>query len=245
MPYPTRCPSCRAFTQVLTLAGNNGHPVELDLCFTCQGMWFDPQENLKLAPAGVADLFKMLHEQRDAPRQPLANASTMQCPRCMGGLTQGFDVVRSGRYITYRCGNGHGRFSPFASFMIEKGFVRMLTQPEIADLAKRLAVIHCTGCGAPVDIRKDVACPHCRSAFSLIDPAAVEQALQGYAKATKAAATPVSAPDLADALISLERDRQRALRERQTERGGLFAQSTSEGADLVSLGIALVASMLD
>ena len=230
--------------QVLALPGNSGNTVELDLCFQCQGMWFDPQENLKLAPAAVADLFKRLHEQRDAPRQPLATQT--HCPRCTGALTQGFDVVRSGRYITYRCAKGHGRFSPFSSFMIEKGFVRMLTRPEVEDIAKRVAIIHCTGCGAPVDIRKDAACPHCRSAFSLIDPTAVEKAMQGYAKASKAESAPVKAPDLADALVMLERDRQRTLREQQAERGRVvMADTSSSSADLWSLGLALVASMLD
>lgn len=244
MPLSTACPSCRTTMQTLALPGINGTMVELDLCFGCQGMWFDPQENLKLAPAAVADLFRQLHDQRDAQRQPLATQT--HCPRCTGSLTQGFDVVRSGRYITYRCGKGHGRFSPFSSFMIEKGFVRMLTRPEVEDIAKRLAIIHCTGCGAPVDIRKDAACPHCHSAFSLIDPAAVEQALQGYAKASKTPAPAHKASDIADALVSLERDRQRALRERQAERGRLFtADASSSSVDLWALGMALVADMLD
>ena len=172
------CPSCHAPMEVHVLPGTNGvhgGTVELDLCFACQGMRFDPFENLKLA--------------------------------------QGFDVVRSGRYITYRCANGHGRFSAFSSFMIEKGFVRQLTRPEIDDIARRVAVIHCTGCGAPVDLRKDHACPHCRSAFSLLDPQAVENALQGYAKAATANSNAAPAPhqvhDVADALIAIERYRTR------------------------------------
>lgn len=101
MQLTTPYPSCRTTTQMLALSGNNGSTVELDLCFQYQGMWVDPQENLKLAPAAVAELFRQLHEQRDAPRQPLV--AQTHCPRCAGSLTQGFDVVPSGRYITYRC----------------------------------------------------------------------------------------------------------------------------------------------
>jgi Zn-finger nucleic acid-binding protein len=230
---------------VRELPGNLGHPIVLDLCFQCQGMWFDPKENLKLSPAAVADLFKLLHEQRGAAHQPLG--TTLDCPRCTGALTQGFDVVRSGRYITYRCGNGHGRFSPFSSFMVEKGFVRQLTRPEIEDIAKRVAVIHCTSCGAPVDIRKDAACPHCRSAFSLLDPKAVEKALEGYALASKSVAPPATkTPDVADALMMLERDRQRA-RPAQPYQGGQTyeAEDSTTGVDLWSLGIALVAIALN
>ena len=95
------------------------------------------------------------------------------------GGTSPVALAQGGRYVTYRCPRGHGRFSAFSSFMVEKGFVRQLTKPEIDDIAQRVAIITCTGCGAPVDIRKDHACPHCRSAFSLIDPQAVARALEG------------------------------------------------------------------
>mgnify|MGYP001365239367 FL=1 len=239
----TPCPSCHTTMQVHALPGNNGQTIELDLCFHCQGMWIDPQENLKLSPAAVAELFRLLHEQRTAAHQPLATA--VHCPRCTGPLTQGFDVVRTGRYITYRCARGHGRFSAFSSFMIEKGFVRLMTQPEIDDLAQRVSVIHCSSCGAPVDLRKDHACPHCRSAFSLLDPKAVERAMQGYAHAVKSTATGPKPHDLADALITLERDRQHALRVQKSQRGSLLTASASEWVDLWSLGLELVSAVLD
>ncbi len=227
--------------QMHTLPANDGGSVDLDLCFTCQGLWFDPQENLKLSPAAVATLFRLLHEHREDARQPLSKA--VSCPRCNTSLAQGFDVVRSGRYITYRCPNRHGRFSAFSAFMVEKGFVRMLTRPEIEDIAKRVAVIHCSSCGAPVDIRKDHACPHCQSAFSLLDPHAVEQALQGYANATKGAST-VKIPELADAMLLLERDRLRAQREQQAERGSLFSSEGSTSGDLLAIGLGIIAAML-
>lgn len=224
------------------LSSVNGGSVDLDVCYPCQGIWFDPQENLKLAPAAVLELFRLLHEHRDDARQPLAQQ--IHCPRCSSSLTQGFDVVRSGRYVTYRCPNRHGRFSAFSSFMIEKGFVRLLTEPEIDDIARRVAVIHCPSCGAAVDIRKDHACPYCRAAFSLIDPKAVEQALQGYASASQGAAG-IKVPELADALVSLERDRQRTLRDEKTRRGSLFTTEVGPEVDLWALGLSMVRHMLD
>ncbi len=232
--------------EVHVLPGTNGvhgGTVELDLCFACQGMWFDPSENLKLAPAAVAELFTVLHQHRDTPRQPLA--AKLGCPHCKSSLAQGFDVVRSGRYITHRCTNGHGRFSAFSSFMIEKGFVRQLTRPEIDDIARRVAVIHCTSCGAPVDLRKDHACPHCRSAFSLLDPKAVEKALQGYAKAhTAGASSPDKVHDVADALIAIERDRERTKRANQAQTGRLLTRDADDGVDLLAAGVAMVWAML-
>ena len=240
VPEPIACPSCRAAMETICLPGLSGDAVDLDLCFACHGIWFDPQENLKLSPAAVAELFRILHERRDCARQPLA--PKVHCSRCSTPLAQGFDVVRSGRYITYRCPNRDGRFAPFSSFMIEKGFVRQLTKPEIDDIARRVTVIHCSSCGAPVDLRKDHACPHCRSAFSLLDPKAVEQALQGYARAVTTPSA-IKAPELADALIMIERDRQQAQREAKAQRGSLLCAGAD--VDLWTLGIELVAAVLD
>jgi Zn-finger nucleic acid-binding protein len=241
----TTCPSCRAAMEQHQLASNNGGTVELDLCYACQGMWIDPRENLQLAPAAVAELFKLLHTHRDEARQPLS--TTLGCPRCRDTLTAGFDVVRSGRYMTYRCANRHGRFTTFSAFLIEKGFVRLLTQPEINDIAQKVAIIHCTSCGASVDIRKESVCPHCRSAFSFIDPTAVEKAMQGYAKAANTHAAPDSSPpppQIADALLMLERDRTRHQREAQTQRTAFLTQDPHDGLDLWALGLVLVGRLL-
>ena len=242
MTTPRSCPSCHTPMEKHALASVAGGKVLLDLCFACHGIWFDPQENLKLSPQAVVELFRLLHAHQGETRQALA--LKMACPHCNRALAQGFDVVKSGRYITYRCPQRHGRFSAFSSFMIEKGFVRQLTQPEIDDMAQRVAVIHCTSCGAPVDLRKDHACPHCRSAFSLLDPKAVEQALSGYAKALSHTGV-VNAPQLADALIMLERDRAQALREAKKRGDISLPGDTSPRIDLWGIGLAMVWKVLN
>jgi hypothetical protein len=226
--------------QVHRFPGTYGGEVELDLCFACQGLWFDRMENLKLAPGAVAQLFKTLHEHRDERQQPLADR--MSCPECRGALTQGFDVVRSGRYITHRCQVGHGRFTSFASFMIEKGFVRQLTRPEIADIAARVGVIHCSSCGAPVDLRKEDACSHCRSALSLLDPQAVEKALQHHASAAAKEQAGSSPAALGDAIVALARERSRAQRE-EARSGQTAAVSGILAVDLLSVGLSLAARL--
>ena len=53
----------------------------------------------------------------------------------------------------------------------------------------------------------------------------------------------VPSPDLADALVMLERDRNRALRERQKNRFSGDDEGSITG-DLLSAGVALVAGML-
>jgi hypothetical protein len=56
--------------------------------------------------------------------------------------------------------------------------LRPPAQPaEIDELSAKVGTIRCMGCGAPVDIRKDHACGHCRAPIAILDPAAVEQAL--------------------------------------------------------------------
>lgn len=214
-----------------------GGSIELDICFACKGLWFDPRENTQLAPDAVVELFKLLHEHRGDAHHPVD--STLRCPRCRQSLSHGFDVVKSGRYVTYRCAQGHGRFATFSSFMVEKGFVRQLTKPEIEDLARRVDAIFCTGCGAPVDIRRDHACPHCRAAFSLLDPAAVEKALQRHAQTAKpgVSSTPAArSSDLADALVAIERGRSQARREEQKER----IEGLDLTVDLWATGVELV-----
>jgi Zn-finger nucleic acid-binding protein len=236
MPAPTLCPSCRQPTEIRRFAAHATGMVEIDLCFACQGLWFDPQENTRLAPAGVLQLFELLHQHQSTQRHPVAQR--LQCPRCPQPLTAGYDVAKGGRYVTYRCGARHGRFSTFGSFMVEKGFVRHLSELEIKALALRVGTINCTSCGGAVDIRKDHACPYCRSALALLDPDAVGKALERHAKA---AARPVGSPDeLADALVALERERSREARERQRER---FTE-TNERFDLLRVGIELVWSLL-
>lgn len=243
---PTPCPSCRAPMQPYAVAGHLGVNLELDLCHACHGIWFDGNENLRMSPQGVMDLFRHLHEHRDDAHAPLAQR--LGCPRCRRALAQGVDMVKRGRYFTHRCPERHGRFSTFSSFMIEKGFVRQLTPPEIEDLAQRVQVIHCTSCGAPVDLRKEHACSYCRSALSLLDPQAVEKALSGLHRQAQRIEEGPRPTDLADALVSIERDRERQRRQEQQERWS--GQQPGIGGtgfgmdDLWSAGLELVWNVL-
>jgi DNA-directed RNA polymerase subunit RPC12/RpoP len=209
--------------------------VELDLCFSCQGVWFDDYESLQLAPAGVIDLFRLIHEHRDDQRLPLANP--LHCPRCGERLIHSQDRVKSGVFNYQRCGQ-HGRFITFAQFMIEKGFVRQLTGAEIDEIKVRIGTVRCTGCGAPVDIRKDSACTHCRAPIAILDPQAVEQALSGYREAAAKQAAPPAPALLAETILYAERERSRQQRERGN--GVLDA----EIGDLLLDGVAMVWNMV-
>lgn len=204
--------------QNLLLENTLGQALELDLCFACHGIWFDPLESAQLSRQSVLSLFKTLHEHNDRPHLPLK--SSMHCPRCQQSLVRGEDRTVSGPYVVYRCAQRHGRFSTFSSFMVEKGFVRQLNRAEIAALAEKVKTIHCNNCGATVDLRQDHACPFCRSAFSLLDPQAVEKALARYQGNAGKSASRHTADVAAEVLLASERiksENRKALQERRME----------------------------
>lgn len=214
--------------------------IELDLCFACQGLWFDPHENTRLAPQAVNELFELLHEHRGDASHPLA--PRLRCTRCTRELARGFDVAQGGRYVTWRCAQRHGRFSTFGSFMVEKGFVRHLTAQEISALAARVDTVRCTGCGGPINIRTQDACPWCHSAISLLDAKAVEKALERHSTEALRTAQSQTPDALADALVALERQRMNEQRERQREQASTWS-SVGSDVDLLSAGLDLLWGM--
>lgn len=208
--------------------------IELDLCFACQGIWFDDFESMQMAPGGVIDLFKLVHTHRDDQRFALADP--LVCPHCKERLLHALDRAKSGAFNYHRCLQKHGRFTTFAQFMIEKGFVRQLTGAEIDALKARIDVVRCASCGAPVDIRRDHACTHCRSPLAILDPDAVEQALATYHQA-EVKRTTLNPEALAEAIMVTERDKYR----RQREADSL---ANRDIGDLIVSGVEVVWGML-
>jgi len=212
--------------------------VELDLCFNCQGIWFDEFESVQITPGGTIKLFELLHEHRDNPRLPLRDP--LKCPRCNERLLHGLDVAKHGGPFNYhRCLQKHGRFTTFAQFMIEKGFVRQLNPAEIEELSAKVGIIRCMGCGAPVDIRKDHACEHCRAPITILDPGAVEQALSRFQHAEERRTT-CDVEALGDAIVMREREKSRQKRiNPELDNVGIV-----DAIDLVSAGAEFVWHLL-
>ncbi len=211
-PHTAPCPACRGPMQAFRCKRQPHGEVVLDLCFTCQGIWFDEFESAQMAPAGILELFRLTHEHRDDTRQPWRDI--LSCPRCNERLIQGLDRTKNGNFSYHRCPQRHGRFNSFSAFMCEKGFVRQLNGAEIAELAAKVQTIRCSGCGAPVDIRRENACTHCRSPIVILDPEAVEKALADFG--TRAHKQEHLDPHaFADALIANERLKSQSDREKK------------------------------
>ena len=235
---PAACPSCRQIMAKHRFERTLGGEVVLDLCFPCQGIWFDTHESLQITPGSIISLFRLLHEHRADPRQPLNEP--LRCPRCEDRLLHGIDMVKNGGKFNYhRCLQNHGRFTTFGQFMIEKGFVRQLNPAEVQTLAVQVGTIRCSGCGSTVDIRQQSACSHCAAPIATLDADAVEKALARYQKAESERMTPPNPTLFAEVLIMQEREKSR--RQRQH---GMDAGDVIEAGDLLLSGVGLILGLL-
>jgi hypothetical protein len=209
--------------------------LDLDICWDCHAIWFDPFESTALTPSSVIELFRRIHENRDKPARPLADS--MRCPSCTTRLVFTQDLQKAGRITYHRCPDGHGRLATFFQFLREKQFVRTLTPPEIERLKATVGQVRCSGCGAPVSLEKDPACPYCRSPISILDPEAVEKALAGLSEADRRRMKPEprAMGEAFDALIATHR---KPARESAWTRDVSPMQSSVALADLLAEGIA-------
>jgi hypothetical protein len=109
-------------------------------------------------------------------------------------------------------------------FLREKDLIRPLTNAEIERLKAHIRTIRCSGCGAPVDLAREMVCGFCRSPVEAIDPAAVATTLDTLDKA-EARRQHVDVDALADAIIA--------------SHSAPRTVPAFQSADLISAGVAL------
>ena len=105
----------------LTLDGHLGTKVELDLCPTCQVIWFDHLESLKLSSGRDAS---SLPPDRRTQTAVAVREEPLKCPRCDLRLLLTNDRQRNTPFRYRRCAREHGRLITFFDFLREKDFVR-------------------------------------------------------------------------------------------------------------------------
>ena len=207
----------------------------LDFCFPCQVVWFDAHESTQLSPGGVIEVFKAFDQHRATTRNPLPEL--LDCPRCESRLALTQDLQHTTHFSYYRCEWGHGRLTPFVQFLLEKNFVRPLSDSELAALKARVQSVQCSNCGAPIDLQHDTACPYCRSPLAILDPDAVGKALGELNTAVVQRKT-IDVDRLADALTMRSQDIGGS-----PYRDAVGVDRALSG-DLVAAGIAIVAALL-
>ena len=182
------CPGCDALVETQTLEGNYGKPIVLDLCYPCGAMWFDGFENLQLTPSSILDLFKLIHEKRTG--QGSSSPQSPRCPHCRARLIHTNDRQRTTTFFYDRCPKDHGRFITFFQFLREKNFVRSLSPKEIAELKQKVKMLHCSNCGAGVNLEKESACSYCQSPISMLDPRQMEKTVHDLQRAEERRTNP-------------------------------------------------------
>lgn len=162
------CPACESDMEPLTLAAQLGGRLQLDVCWRCHAFWFDPYETIQLTPASTLGLFRMLSERASDPSSPIF-PPRCECPRCRSPLVRARDMQKTTRFEYLRCPNGHGRFTTFVDFLKEKEFVKPLSRQQLDALKRNVQFIHCSNCGASIDLTRSSACSYCGSPLSLLD----------------------------------------------------------------------------
>ncbi len=191
------CPACKSAATEQGFEGLQGARVQLDVCHTCHGLWFDARESRQLTSTGVLRLFRELHGRKDQHyllKEPLA------CPRCRAALMRTHDMARGTRFQYFRCDAGHGHFITFFQFLREKGIVRGLTPRERTELKNHVQALQCSDCGGPVSLEKDNACPRCSAPLCILDPKALGSTLGDMTKVA-AVAGAVVAPAVAAQIL--------------------------------------------
>jgi endogenous inhibitor of DNA gyrase (YacG/DUF329 family) len=207
--------------------------VTIDLCLPCQALWFDTLESAQLTPGATLSLFDTIRKSTPAGS---ALPSRLPCPRCTEPLAVTHDLQHTTRFTYYRCPYGHGRFTPFVHFLLEKNFIRPLSPVELARLRQTIRIVQCSSCGAPVNLEKDAACPYCRAPIAILDPEAVEATVHEL-EAAEARRTTIDADVLVDGMLDAHRRAEQWQTYDRESLGGV-------GVDLVRLGLVAVAALL-
>lgn len=149
------------------LRSRHGQAVAVDLCFTCQGIWFDDRESLRLSPAATLKLFTLIGEHADRSQPSPGGAAT--CPRCRAPLRTTSDMQRHTRFEYQRCPAGHGRWTSFYSFLREKDYITPPSAAQMAEIRQSVGTMNCVNCGAPIDLTTATTCDRCGSPVSMVD----------------------------------------------------------------------------
>ena len=180
-PSTKHCSNCSSKMSLYTLPGHYGSHVEIDVCMDCNAIWFDQFESIQLSPDGTVRLFQLIHERGGTAASGYGKfGEGLRCITCGDGMKLTQDRVKGSRFSYQACRKGHGRFTTFYNFLMEKQFVRELTIEERAKLSVTVKQIRCSGCGAAVNIGKVDACEYCRAPVSVFDRGAAKKAIDHY-----------------------------------------------------------------
>ena len=227
------CPGCsRAMTSIM-LPRDPLAPLPVDTCDTCQAVWLDATESVQMTPGAVLSMFRVIAASKPAERH--SYPALLPCPRCTTPLSLTQDIQHTTRFTYYRCRYDHGRFTPYVQFLREKNFIRPIDNAEIERLRAVVTTVRCVSCGGPVPLERNAVCPYCGAPIMLLDPNAVERAVDRLqTQEAKRTAPPALSGDAVIAIANVERELAKARRE----------DAGASGVDLVALGFRALDTLL-
>ena len=77
----------------MSLEGHLGRGVAIDICATCQAIWFDGYESLQLSAASVLKLFRLIGDNGGKVKAPLSTTAQEQTLRAVQMLGHEHTVV--------------------------------------------------------------------------------------------------------------------------------------------------------
>ena len=168
------CGNCRALMLRVSMDGHYGSNVDLDVCQSCNLVWFDDVELARLSGLGMLALIGRMAEAYGLPFEPLR--PTASCPRCASKLVLAHNQSRWGPSVQLQCPRRDGAYQSFAQFLEGKGLLRPMSLADRATLLRDKGRIDCVNCGAAVGV-DDPRCPYCQSIPSLLDVARLARSL--------------------------------------------------------------------
>lgn len=154
-------------------------PLEgVQLCESCQLLWFGARSVGRLSGQAIIDLLPlMLNAIKTEPAATVSDR--FECPECNCLLRPVSNLGRFGRFKQLGCSNEscNGYSQTFMSWLAEKGFVRQMRWLDVQQWLKKGAHVVCTSCGADLDNRPQQTCPYCQSPIAVLDPAGFNSAM--------------------------------------------------------------------
>lgn len=182
------CPNCAKAMTDWKLTGHLGVQLTVEVCPPCQAFWFERHEDLGLTPAATLQLMKYIGEHSSSAKPQFSDP---MCPHCGSGLTLAHNMSRNVRFVYWLCPSQHGHFIGFFDFLKEKNFIRPLSPAEIQHLRESVQEVHCSNCGASVNLQTNSACPYCHAPISILDLHEQQQMLAQLKEAADASAKPI------------------------------------------------------
>jgi hypothetical protein len=199
------CPNCKNPMMVRPVKlFYRPDPTEIEVCLTCNLLWFDRSECIGMTARSVLDLFQYLNKAGGTPRMALSDHAP--CPICASVLEKTQDMQRATRFSYWRCPQKHGELYTFTQFLLHKNFIRTPAPDDLAKLRKLVRQVTCSQCGAPVDLIKDSVCSHCGTAVTLVDPEGIAKAVKELEASEARHAEPASEAQLQAALIMVQNE---------------------------------------